>query len=147
MCVQTVPQLVREGEHVAVATRPVQQHVGVMRRNRVGAEGARPLVVADGGVDPPLVEEPSGGVGELTAEGGVGVEHHLSGLVPVDLLVGIGDRGHPVVVGDRVTQDGRLQPVPALRNVVPRHHGIDEGLNRLVRRLVGEVPGRDPALV
>ena len=63
--VDAVAELVGERQHVAPAGRPVEQHVRVVRRHRVGAERARALAGAHRRVDPVLVEEAAHDVGEI----------------------------------------------------------------------------------
>ncbi len=55
---QPVAELVRERQHVAPTRGPVEQHVGMVRRDRVGAERARALPGTHRCIDPRLVEEP-----------------------------------------------------------------------------------------
>ena len=83
--VQTVAELVREREHVAPARRPVQEHVRVVRRHRVGAERTRSLARSGRSVDPGPVEEAPCDVGELTGERPVGVEHEVLRAVSTDV--------------------------------------------------------------
>ncbi len=117
----------------------------MLRRDRVRAERARPLSRPHRCVDPALGEEPLGDVRELRRERCVRVEHELASLVPPELGVSRRDGRHPVVVGEPVEPEQlRLERVPALGDVVAALHRVDEGLDRLVARLVGEVAARDP---
>ena len=142
---ETVPELVREREHVTATRRPVEQQIRMMRRHRVGAERSGSLARSCRCVDPRIVEEVAGVVGELRRERRVRVEHEVFGLVPTDLALHPADRGHAVVVGQAVeAEELRLQRVPALRDRVPALHRRDECLDRLVARLVRQVPARDP---
>ena len=145
---QPVAELVRERQHVAPACRPVEQHVRVVRRHRVRAEGAGPLARSHRRVDPRLVEELLRDLGEPGRERRVRVEHDVARVTPAEDVLGLGDRGHAVVVGEPVDAEQlRLQRVPALRDVVPVDDRVDERLHRLVARLVLEVAAREPAVV
>ena len=139
--VQAVAELVGQRGDVAGPAGPVEQHVGVVRRDGVGAERAGPLARSDRGVDPPLVEEPAGDVGQLGREAGVGVEHELLGLAPADRALVVGHRRHAVVVGEPVDAEHlRLERVPALGDVVAADDRVDQRLHRLVAGLVRQVP-------
>ena len=83
--VQAVTELVGEGQHVAPPRRPVEQQVRVLARHGVGAERAGPLAGPHRRVDPPLVEEAPGDVGQLGRERAVGVEHQRAGRRPAEL--------------------------------------------------------------
>ena len=117
-----------------------------MRGHRVGTERAGSLARSGGCVDPPLVEEATGDVGQLGREAAVGVEHDGASLVPADAGGVLCHRRHSVVVGQTVEPEHlRLERVPPLGQVVAGHDGIDKGLDRLVGGFVGEVPLGDPA--
>ncbi len=110
-------------------------------RHGVRAEGATALAGPRRAVHVAAREELGRGVAELGREGAIAVEHDLLGLAVGDAVVGVGHRRHPVVVGQPVeTEQPRLQAVPAPCKVVAALHGLDERLDRLVARLVREVP-------
>src|SRR3712207_5350965 len=63
-------------------------------------------------------------------------------------LVARGDRHHAVVFREPVdAEQPGLDAVPATRHLVALLHRVDEHLDRLVARLVGEVAALDPARV
>ncbi len=146
--VDAVAELVRQREHVAPACRPVQQDVRVVRRHRVRAEGAGTLPRPHRGIDPCVVEEALHDVGDLRREGRVRVEHEVTRVGPAERVLGLRDRCRAVVVGQAIEPEQPcLEGVPALWDVVAGDDGVDERADRLVARLVVEVPARDPVAV
>ena len=117
-------------------------------RHRVGAERTAALVRPHRRVDPRLVEEALHERPQLAGERAVGVEHGLLRARPLDVLLLLRDGRHPVVVGELVEpQQPRLQAVPAARQLVARADRRDQRLDRLVRRLVGEIAAGEPVRV
>ena len=146
--VQAVAELVGEGEHVAAAVRVVEEHVGVDRGDGRGAEGAAALDRGRRSVDPALLEEALNDLRGVAREGGERVGDQLAALLPGDLLVVVGDRGHAVVVGEALdAEQPRLGLVPAPGQVVAALDRLDQGLHRLVGGLVGEVARGEPVRV
>ena len=97
--VQPVPELVRQGEHVAAAVGVVEHHVGVDRGDGRGAEGAAALRGRRRSVDPALVEEALARSPPARSEKDANESSdQLPALLPGDLLVVGGDRRHAVVV-------------------------------------------------
>ena len=142
---KAVAELVGEGEGVVAPPGPVQEHVGVVRRGRVRAEGARTLAGRGGRIDPVLLDEALRDPGQLRRERVVGVEHEVSRFVPSDAAIRGGHRAGPVVVGQPVeAEQPGLQAVPALGQVVAALHGLDQRGDRLVAGLVLEVAGGQP---
>ncbi len=119
-----------------------------MARHRVGAKGARAFAGAYRGVDPVAVDELAHDVGQLGREAVVRVDDQRRGLRPAHLSVGVGHAGRTVVVGQPLDAEHlRLQPVPALGQVVAGDDRIDQRVHRLVGGLVGQVAARQPARV
>ena len=146
--VQPVAELVREREDGAAVARVVHEHVRVNAGDRGGAEGAGALVLAHGCVDPAVGEEPLDGGARFPGEVGIGADDELPRVGPRRLARVVGDRREAVVVHELLQpEELRLQPVVALRHVVPRHGGVDQRLHRLVGGLVAEVAGRDPGRI
>ena len=77
-----------------------------------------------------------------------GVEHDLAALLPPDLRLVAADDRHPVVVGEALDAEQLgLRPVPAAGQLVAGLDRLDQGLDRLVGGLVGEVAGGEPVRV
>ena len=110
------------------------------------AANAPPRLAGRGGrVDAVVVEERARRVAELGRERGVGVEHEVLGVLPVDGLVVARHGGHAVVVGELVDPEQLgLEAIPAAGELVAVAHRAQQGLDRLVGRLVGEVARREP---
>ncbi len=147
--VDAMAQLVRHRQDVARAGGVVQHHVGVGRRDRVGAESAAALA---GGRAARRCSRPrrspDGGLAQLRREAPVAVEDELAGVGVADPLLLHRDRRHAVVVGELVeAEELRLQAIPAPGQLVVGDDGLDQRLDRLVGRLVREVAGREPVLV
>ena len=146
--VDAVAELVGHRQHVAGARGVVEHHVGVARGHRVGAERAAALAGRRRGVDVVAGEELGRRVAELARELVVALEHELAGVGVADRLLDLGDRRHPVVVGEPVEPEQlRLQPVPAAGDLVAADDRLDQRLDRLVGGLVGEVAGGEPVRV
>src|SRR6185436_4681017 len=113
-----------------------------------GAERPGSLVRANGPVDPVVVEEARDDHARLVRELAVRIDDDPTRVVPWDLLRVARDRRRPVVVLEPVdSEQPSLEPVVALRDVVPRRGRLDERVDRLVRRLVREVARRDPGRI
>ena len=120
-----------------------------MRRHGVRAERPGTLAGPDGRVDPGLLEEPLGDVGELRRERRVRVEHELRGFVPPELGLGIGDAtpcGRSRPAGRRPAAGPSTCTTAAGCRSGPDDR-VDERLHRGVARFVREVAARDPTLV
>ena len=145
---QAVPELVSERQDRSAVARVVHQHVRVHARNRRGAKRPGSLVRANGPVDPVVVEEARDDHARLVRELAVRIDDDPTRLVPRDLPRVRRDRCRPVVVLEPVdSEQPGLEPVVALRDVVPRRRRLDERVDRLVRRLVREVARRDPGRI
>ncbi len=146
--VQPMPELVRQGEHVAAAVGVVEHHVGMDRGDRRGAEGAAALRGRRRSVDPALVEEAQRDLPGAVREGLERGKHQLLALLPGDLLVVFRDRRHAVVVRQPLqAEQARLGLVPAPRQPVPALDRLDQRLHGLVGGLVGEVARGEPVRV
>ena len=134
-----------EREDRPAIPRVVHEDVRMHAGHVGGAIGAVALVRPDRSVDPVVVEEPLERRACLAGELAVGLDHDLLRFVPRRLRRVLGNRREAVVVLEPVEAEQlRLEPVIALRHVVPGCCSVDERLHRGVSCFVAEVASRDP---
>ena len=138
-----MPQLMRQGQHIAPLPHPVQEHIGVpVRSHRMGISTrlfARPRLA----VDPGPVEEAASPIRELRPEIGETLQHQLFARGPVITARRAGlDRGIAVpLVQLRLAHGPGLERVIAVRQArIGRSHGLGHGVHRLAVDLIGQVP-------
>ena len=146
--VDAVAELVGERQHVAARRGPVQQQVRVVRRHGVGAERSPAL-----GRRAPVRRSTARSRNCRTTsaisrgERAVGVEHDLAAVGPVEL----GRRrwrrwrSGPSRRGRSSPSISALAAYQRCGDGVAADHRLDQGRDRLVGRLVGEVPRRAPS--
>ena len=140
--VDGVAQLVGQGHHVADGVGVAGQDVGVGTGGAAHAESAAALGGAQLGVDPALVEGALGDAAEGLGEGVVALQHDVLPVVPVVGGQVGAERGVAVVVEQLVqAQQAPLEPVVAADDGEAAHAGGDEGVDRLLGDLVGQVAG------
>ena len=147
--VHAVAELVRERQHVAPPRRVVEHHVRRARSARCRSRTRRRACpAAPGRRSAARRRTRARVVAQLGREARERVEHHVLRARPRDRLVLVDHRGHAVVVGEPVEAEQlRLQAVPAARQLVAAADGLDQRLDGLVGRLVGEVAARQPVRV
>ena len=137
-----VAQLVRKGHHVPGLALIVHQDIGVDRRHRGGREGALGLALAQGGIDPALVEELSGDARHVRGERAVSLEHDGLGLRPrEDLLRLVRERRVSVPVRELLhAEPARLHGVIAVREArIGLAHARDKRVDHRGLDAVGEM--------
>ena len=143
--VQAMAQLVREGKGVAQLAGEVHQDVGMVMRRHRHAVRAACLAWHDRRVDPAVLEEVLDQRPHPLREAVVGAEHQLLRVVPGQVARGLAHRRVSVpLVKLAHVEELSLDPVVADAHVVAAGHRVDQGLDRVVGRLVGEVARAEP---
>ncbi len=110
------------------------------RGNRRGGERPAAFARAQLCVDPALVEEALRDLGHARREVAVGARHDLARLCEAALPVGAAERRIAVVVGERgQPEQARLEAVVARHEVVAADTRVEQRIDALAARLVGEV--------
>jgi len=109
------------------------------------AEGAAALVLAQCGIDPGLLEELRDQVAGALGEALIRTQDQLFGLLPGQLPAGRQHRRVAIPLVELVeAQKAFLDVVVAGDHRVAPADRLDQGLDRLVGGLVGEVAGAEP---
>ncbi len=140
--VHSVAQLMGQGQHVAPLAHIVEEDVGVgVGTDRVGI-GARRLAAPGPCIDPGVVEEGAGMVGEDGGQAFEGVQHHPLGVVPaVHLRLGLIEGSVAIPVVQRLlTHQLGLEGVVAVRQArIGLDHRLFHGRDRGGIDLIGQV--------
>ena len=138
----------RERRHVVTPSCVVDQHVWMPVRAAGLAEGAGHLARPDWSVDPALIEEAPRDRGELGREVAVGGDDELARLAVGDRR-GVGEhRRQQVALRQlRLAEQARLDPEPALSELIPAADRIYQNLHRRILELIVDIAAAEPRRV